>query len=150
ERTPERDVLTLRQTVASAQPRASRHDSSREDGRGQDGGQGQRPGALEVPSASASASASGAASASAGPATAASAGAATAVGAGAGAAPAPALVLAPALPLDAQVRRVTIGGRPHAFTIDREGDVQRVRVAIDRPVLPLRLEITHTAGTDVA
>jgi len=60
------------------------------------------------------------------------------------------VAFAPALPLDAAVRRVTLNGRPQAFTIDREGDVQRVRVAIDRPVLPLRLEISHTAGTDIA
>jgi hypothetical protein len=62
----------------------------------------------------------------------------------------PALQLAPALPLDATVRRVTLNGRPHAFTTEREGDVQRVRVAIDRASLPLRLEISCTAGTDIA
>jgi hypothetical protein len=62
----------------------------------------------------------------------------------------PAFQFAPALPLDATVRRVTVNGRAQAFTIDREGDVQRVRVAIERASLPLRLEITHTAGTDIA
>ncbi len=58
------------------------------------------------------------------------------------------VVFAPALPLDAKVTRVTVGGRTHPFTIDREGDIQRVRVAIEHPTLPLRLDITHTPGTD--
>jgi len=62
------------------------------------------------------------------------------------------LVFAPALPLDAKIRRVTLGGRPHAFTIEREGDIQRVRVAIEPPAppMPIRLEIMHDAGTDVS
>jgi glycogen debranching enzyme len=60
-----------------------------------------------------------------------------------------ALVFAPALPLDANVRRVMVGGREHPFTIEREGGIQRVRVAIEQPALPIRLDITHDAGTDV-
>jgi len=59
------------------------------------------------------------------------------------------LVFAPALPLDAHVRRVTVNGRAQPFTIEREGDVQRARVSIDRPALPLRLDITLDPGTDV-
>ncbi len=58
------------------------------------------------------------------------------------------VVFAPALPLDAKVTRVMVGGRMHPFTIDREGDIQRVRVAIEQLTLPLRLDITHTPGTD--
>ena len=60
-----------------------------------------------------------------------------------------ALVFAPALPLDANVKRVMVGGRQHPFTIEREGNIQRVRVAIDQPALPIRLDIAHDAGTDV-
>jgi glycogen debranching enzyme len=60
-----------------------------------------------------------------------------------------ALILAPALPLDANVRQVTVGGRSHPFTIEREGDIKRVRVAIGPQVLPIRLDITHDAGTDI-
>jgi hypothetical protein len=60
-----------------------------------------------------------------------------------------ALVFAPALPLDAHVRRVTVGGHSYPFTIVRDGDIQRVRVAIEQQVLPIRLDITHDAGTDV-
>jgi len=60
-----------------------------------------------------------------------------------------ALVFAPALPLDANVRRVTVGGRLHPFTIEREGNTQRVRVAIEQPSLQIRVDITHDAGTDV-
>jgi hypothetical protein len=60
-----------------------------------------------------------------------------------------ALVFAPALPLDANVRRVTVDGRQHPFTIEREGNIQRVRVAIAQPALRIRMEITHDAGTDV-
>jgi glycogen debranching enzyme len=69
------------------------------------------------------------------------------------------LTFAPALPLDARVRRVMVNGRAQRFAIEREGDVQRVRVTIDRVPLgaaaaggaatPVRLEITHDAGSDV-
>jgi hypothetical protein len=59
------------------------------------------------------------------------------------------LVFAPALPLDANVWRVTVGGRQHPFTIEREGNIQRVRVAIEQRALQIRLDITHDAGTDV-
>jgi len=64
--------------------------------------------------------------------------------------PAFAVIAAPALPLDAKVTRLTVGGRSHPFAIEREGDVQRVRLTIDRPVLPVRIEIAQTAGTDVS
>ncbi len=60
------------------------------------------------------------------------------------------LIVAPALPLDAKVTRVTVGGRQHPFTIEREGDVQRVRVTIERAAPPIRIEIAHDAGTDVS
>jgi glycogen debranching enzyme len=62
----------------------------------------------------------------------------------------PSLVLAPALPLDATVKRVAVNGRPHPFTIDREGDIQRVRLEVERPVPPVRVEVTHDAGTEVS
>jgi hypothetical protein len=45
---------------------------------------------------------------------------------------------------------VTVGGRPYPFKVEREGDIQRVRLSIDRPALPVRIEIVHTAGTDVS
>lgn len=62
----------------------------------------------------------------------------------------PSLVIAPALPLDATVTRVVVGGRPHPFTIERDGDIQRVRIAIDHPLPPVRIEIAHSAGSDVS
>jgi glycogen debranching enzyme len=60
------------------------------------------------------------------------------------------LVLAPALPLDANVRQVAVNGRSHPFTIEREGDIQRVRIAVERAVLTIRVEVTHDAGTEVS
>src|SRR5262249_9096828 len=51
---------------------------------------------------------------------------------------------------DARVTRVTVGGRPHPFKVEREGDIQRVRLTIDRPALPVRIEIAHTAGTEIS
>jgi hypothetical protein len=44
---------------------------------------------------------------------------------------------------------VTVGGRQHPFTIEREGNIQLVRVAIEQPALQIRLDITHDGGTDI-
>ncbi len=60
-----------------------------------------------------------------------------------------AVVFAPALPLDANVRRVTVGGRQYPFTIERDGNIQRVRVAIEQPARQIRLDIAHDAASDV-
>jgi hypothetical protein len=61
-----------------------------------------------------------------------------------------AVVIAPALPLDAKVTRVTVSDRPHPFTIEREGDIQRVRIAIEHPAPPVRIAIVQAAGTEVS
>jgi hypothetical protein len=44
---------------------------------------------------------------------------------------------------------VTVGGRQHPFTIEREGNIQLVRVAIEQPALQIRLDITYDGGTDI-
>jgi hypothetical protein len=74
--------------------------------------------------------------------------------AGALAAGAATLVLAPAFPLDARVRSVTVNGRETPFEIDRRGDVQRARVTV--PVVAgsvaasaVRVAFTHDEGTEV-
>jgi hypothetical protein len=61
-----------------------------------------------------------------------------------------AVVIAPALPLDAKVTRVTVAGRAHPFTIEREGDIQRVRIVIEHPAPPVRIAIAQAAGTEVS
>jgi hypothetical protein len=127
ERTPERDTISV--SASTTQP--------------------------AIASASTATSASSAATASttaaASTAAAGSTAAASPASAGAPGAAAFDLIVAPAFPLDARISRVTVDGRSHAFTIEREGDVQRVRLVMERvsPARPMRIEIAHTAGTDV-
>jgi glycogen debranching enzyme len=58
------------------------------------------------------------------------------------------LELAPALPLDARVRSVTVGGRGAKFLVTREGDVQRVTLSVE---LTQRADVAiiYDEGTDV-
>ncbi|HEU4596243.1 MAG TPA: hypothetical protein VFS10_13985, partial [Pyrinomonadaceae bacterium] len=58
------------------------------------------------------------------------------------------VALAPAFPLDARVRSVTVGGRPSKFEVVREGDVQRVtlNVELSRDAFVV---INHEEGTGV-
>ena len=63
--------------------------------------------------------------------------------------PAVRVVLAPAIPLDARVRSVTVNDRPARFTVDRQGDNQFVRIDATplaaRSVVVVRLD----EGTEV-
>jgi glycogen debranching enzyme len=57
--------------------------------------------------------------------------------------------IAPAFPLDAQVRKVTVQGRETEFVIERAGDVQRALVGIEAYGPTVEMVFTYTEGTDV-
>jgi glycogen debranching enzyme len=61
----------------------------------------------------------------------------------------PALVLAPALPLDAQLGAVTVDGRAAAATIVRRGDVQFAEVTVAATTSPLVAQFAFRGGSDV-
>jgi glycogen debranching enzyme len=57
--------------------------------------------------------------------------------------------IAPAFPLDAHVRKVTVGGRETEFVTERSGDVQRALVGIEAYGPTVEMVFTFTEGTDV-
>jgi hypothetical protein len=57
--------------------------------------------------------------------------------------------LAPAFPLDAQVRKVTVQGRATNFEMKNGGDVQRAEVSIEAREPSVEIVFTYTEGTDV-
>jgi glycogen debranching enzyme len=59
------------------------------------------------------------------------------------------ITLAPALPLDARVRGVTMQGRPAAFTTTRAGDVQRPEVSFTARQPDIEVVFDYDEGTDV-
>jgi glycogen debranching enzyme len=59
------------------------------------------------------------------------------------------LVVSPALPLDARVRRVTIGGRAVVPSIERTGDVQQAEVTLESPAAETEVVYEYDDGTDV-
>jgi glycogen debranching enzyme len=59
------------------------------------------------------------------------------------------LILAPAFPLDAQVRSVTVNGRAAKFEIKRSGDVQRAEVIIEAATPVTETVYTYDEGTEV-
>ena len=61
------------------------------------------------------------------------------------------LILAPAFPLDARVRSVTVDGRDTPFEIERRGDVQRALVRVDVPATgpTMRIAFSYDEGTEV-
>ena len=61
----------------------------------------------------------------------------------------PALIIAPALPLDAQLESVRIDGREVRATPRRLGDVQFLEVALPQPAPDTRVEFRYRGGTDV-
>jgi glycogen debranching enzyme len=79
-------------------------------------------------------------------------GATVPVGTAVGTAPA-SLSLAPAFPLDARVRSVTVDGRDAPFEIDRRGDVQRATVTLPLPTAgaasTVRVAFNYDEGTEV-
>jgi glycogen debranching enzyme len=67
----------------------------------------------------------------------------------AGAAALARLVVAPAFPLDARVRAVSVNGRPARERVRRAGDVQQVEVAIAAPAAASEVAFEYDEGTDV-
>jgi hypothetical protein len=59
------------------------------------------------------------------------------------------LIVAPAFPLDARVRAVTINGRAAKFEIKRTGDVQRAEVIVDDAKSTTEIVFNFDEGTDV-
>jgi glycogen debranching enzyme len=59
------------------------------------------------------------------------------------------LVVAPAFPLDAQVRSVTVNGRGVSPPMTAIGDVQKAEVVIDRPQAESDVVFARTEGSDV-
>ena len=59
------------------------------------------------------------------------------------------ITLAPAFPLDAQVRSATVNGRPAKFEIKRAGDVQQAFVTIDGGEAASEIVYTYDEGTQV-
>ena len=59
------------------------------------------------------------------------------------------VTLAPAFPLDARVRSVTVNGRAAKFEIERAGDVQRAVLTIDGAAATHEIVYTYGEGTDV-
>jgi hypothetical protein len=57
--------------------------------------------------------------------------------------------LAPAFPLDARIRAVTINGRPAQFNIVRRGDIQRAEIAFDYTGPNSDIVLTYDEGTGV-
>ena len=64
--------------------------------------------------------------------------------------PSPALSLAPAFPLDARIRSVTVDGSAARFLAKAEGDVQRIEVDVPAGgAAPRRIVFAYDEGTDV-
>jgi len=59
------------------------------------------------------------------------------------------ITIAPAFPVDAQVRSVTVGGRAARFELQRVGDAQRAVVTIDGGAATNEIVYTYEEGTEV-
>jgi hypothetical protein len=59
------------------------------------------------------------------------------------------LIVAPALPLDARVRSVTVNGAPVKHAVAAAGDVQRAQVVIDERSPTIDVLFAYDEGTDV-
>jgi hypothetical protein len=59
------------------------------------------------------------------------------------------IMIAPAFPLDAQVRSVTVNGRAARFEMKRVGDVQRSLVTIEGGAAMYEIVYTYDEGTEV-
>ncbi|HKR02925.1 MAG TPA: GH116 family glycosyl hydrolase [Pyrinomonadaceae bacterium] len=59
------------------------------------------------------------------------------------------LAIAPAFPLDARVRKVTVNGRAADFTMKESGDVQFAEVFINNGLAANEVVFTYDEGTDV-
>ncbi|HKQ04761.1 MAG TPA: GH116 family glycosyl hydrolase [Blastocatellia bacterium] len=59
------------------------------------------------------------------------------------------MVIAPAFPLDAQIKSATVNGRAAKFEVRRAGDVQFAEVTFDNPTASTEVVIAYTEGTRV-
>ena len=59
------------------------------------------------------------------------------------------VTVAPAFPLDAEVRAVTVNGRAAKFEVKRIGDVQRVEVSVDAAAPTTEVVYSYDEGTEV-
>lgn len=59
------------------------------------------------------------------------------------------LVVSPAFPLDAVVRRVTINGRQTPYKMTPLGDIQQAQIAVDAPPAQTTITIDYAEGSDV-
>jgi hypothetical protein len=59
------------------------------------------------------------------------------------------LVVAPAFPLDARVRKATVQGESTPFQLTRAGDIQRAEVRLDLKQPTTEVVFTYNEGTDV-
>jgi len=59
------------------------------------------------------------------------------------------IIVAPAFPLDAKIRSVTVNGRAAKFETQRTGDVQRVEVNVDAEPPIAEVVFTYDEGTEV-
>jgi hypothetical protein len=58
------------------------------------------------------------------------------------------VVLAPAFPLDARLRSVSVDGRSRPYQVRRQGDVQQVQVELPADALPARVVFFCDEGTE--
>ena len=63
--------------------------------------------------------------------------------------PAPKLVLAPAFPLDARIRKVNVNGRSAKFTLKQLGEKQFAEVVVGESMPSNEIVFTYDEGTDV-
>jgi len=58
------------------------------------------------------------------------------------------VTIAPAFPLDARIRSVTVNGQPAAFKLTKVGDIQRAEISFDLTLLA-KILFTYEEGTEV-
>ncbi|HEY0379495.1 MAG TPA: GH116 family glycosyl hydrolase [Pyrinomonadaceae bacterium] len=61
----------------------------------------------------------------------------------------PKIIVAPAFPLDARVRKATVNGRSATFTVHETGDRQFAEVVINEAAPSVQIVFTYDEGTDV-
>ncbi len=59
------------------------------------------------------------------------------------------VILAPAFPLDALVRAVSVNGRPAKFELRRKGDIQHAEIVVPEPGANTSVVFSYDDGTDV-
>ncbi|HJQ24047.1 MAG TPA: GH116 family glycosyl hydrolase [Blastocatellia bacterium] len=59
------------------------------------------------------------------------------------------MIVAPAFPLDAQIKSATVNGRPAKFEVKRSGDVQFAEVVVENPAASTEVVFAYAEGTRV-